>query len=451
MRKVGFHNVGSRDLRGKFASAASRRARPSKSVKGALEGKLFEEFVKELSASFARVPVADIGAEIDRWIREIVLGHDLDRGALAQIDPKSNQLIVRHSWSRDDMIKLPVGMELARSAPWFDHTLMSGRTLVFSKVKELMPEFEVDLKTFRRYFPKSNVTVPLRIDGETVGAVGFATLRKERSWSPRMVRRMQLVAEVFGNALERRRAAEENALLRHELAHISRTAVMGELTASVAHQLNQPMAAILSNAEAIQSMLESEPLDRDELRAAANDIVQDDLRATEIIKGLHALFRKNQVEKMPVDLKELVDEVIRMVRSDALFRNVSLKFEAPEARLRVAGDRIQLQQAIMNLILNAFDAISNGSKTRKVTVMIIADGDQNRLAIRDSGKGIEPATISRMFEPFFTTKPGGMGMGLSIARSIVKAHSGYLSATRNPDCGSTFEISLPAINKRTVA
>ena len=130
--------------------------------------------------------------------------------------------------------------------------------MAFSKVSELPPEFfDSDWKTYRRYVPKSNVTVPIRIGGEVVGAVGFATVRRERTWSLRLIHRLELVGQIFGYALERRHAVEENTLLRHELNHLSRTAVMGELTASLTHQLNQPIAAILINAEEIQNMLES--------------------------------------------------------------------------------------------------------------------------------------------------------------------------------------------------
>lgn len=435
--------MGNRGSSAKLSTAkASRVRKPSSAT---LEGKRFEEFVEDLSSSFVRAPVADIGIEIDRYLREIVLSSDLDRGAVAQIDPKSGKLIVRHSWARKNIVKLPVGMELAQRAPWFDRKLMSGGTLVFSKVSELMPEFAADFKTFRRYFPKSNVTVPLKINNEIVGAVGFATVRKERSWSPKLIRRLQLVAEIFGSALERRCAVEENALLRDELNHVARVTVMGELTASLTHQLNQPIAAILSNAESIQSMLDSAQPDLEELRTAIRDIVEDDLRSSEIIKGLHAFFRKGQVEKSPLDLRELVGEVVRMARSDASFRNVSLTFDAPPSSAPVAGDRIQLQQAILNLILNAFDAVAETRDVREVSIRIIVAEDQNKVAVRDSGRGIDPVAIPRIFEPFFTTKAGGMGMGLSIARSIAKAHSGELSAHRNPDRGSTFEISLPAL------
>jgi signal transduction histidine kinase len=274
-------------------------------------------------------------------------------------------------------------------------------------------------------------------------------MRKERTWSPRLIHRLELVGQIFGYALERRRAVEENTLLRQELSHVSRTAVMGELTASLTHQLNQPIGAILMNAEEIQNMLESAQPDLGNIRAAVGDIIQDDLRATETIKGLRSFFRKSEVVKAPLYLREVVAEVMRMVRSDALFRNISLAFEAPTGRKHVAGDRIQLQHAILNLILNAFDAVSEGEGLREVSISIGVDEDQVTAAIRDSGNGIDPATLAQIFEPFFTTKPKGMGMGLAIARSIINAHGGQLSARRNPDRGSTFEISLPVLREAT--
>jgi C4-dicarboxylate-specific signal transduction histidine kinase len=260
---------------------------------------------------------------------------------------------------------------------------------------------------------------------------------------------LELVAEIFGNALERRLAAEEIALLSDELSHVSRTAVMGELTASLTHQLNQPIAAILMNAEEIQSMLESAEPNLGDLRAAVSDIIQDDLRATETIKGLRSFFRKREVQKAPLYLTEVVAEVMRMVRSDALLRNVSLAFEAPTVRLRVAGDRIQLQQVILNLVLNAFDAVSDRDGLREVSISMDGGRDEVRVAVCDSGDGIDPVTIGQIFEPFFTTKPKGMGMGLAIARSIIKAHGGQISAHRHPDRGSTFEITLPALQEKT--
>jgi C4-dicarboxylate-specific signal transduction histidine kinase len=355
--------------------------------------------------------------------------------------------VVRQSWSRDNRLKLPDGFEVSRPAPWFDKYLMSGQTLVYSKVSEVPREFvSEDWNTFRHYVPKSNISVPLRMAGDVVGSVGFASFRKECEWSSRSVRRFESVTAIIGSALERRRTVEENTLLRNELSHVARAAVMGQLTASLTHQLNQPIAAALSNAEAIQSMLESERPDLEKLRGAIDDIVQDNLRAGEVIKGLRLFFRKDQIQKIPVDLGQLVADVVRMLGSDALFRNSSLTFESAPSLPLIVGDRVQLQQAILNLILNAFDAVEGGD-ARQVSANVFVDGDCLKVTVCDSGKGIDPGAVPRIYEPFFTTKPKGMGMGLAIAQSIIRAHGGSLTARRNTDRGSTFEISFPAPRK----
>ena len=223
---------------------------------------------------------------------------------------------------------------------------------------------------------------------------------------------------------------------------------MGELAASLTHQLNQPLGAILMNAEEIQRMLESPEPDLGNLRAAVDDIVQDDLRATETIKGLRGFFRKSEVAKTSLDLREVVAEVVRILRSDSLLRNVTLSFESPPARIRVAGDRIQMQQVILNLVLNAFDAVSEKEDLRAVSISMRVNRDDVSVAVSDSGNGVAPAMIAHIFEPFFTTKPKGMGMGLAIVRSIIRAHGGQVSARRNPDRGSTFEIVLPVLQEK---
>lgn len=412
------------------------------------EARGFEELVIELSAAFVRIPASDIDREIDHWLKKIVLGLDLDRSSVGQIDPGTGKLVIVHQWVRKGLVGLPIKMELARTAPWFAQTLLDGRTTVFSSVNELSSEFDEGLKKFRRYLPKSNVTIPLKIGGEIVGAVGFATIRKERTWTPRLIRRLQLVAEIFGNALERRRASTENTMLRRELNHVSRSAVMGELTAALAHQLNQPMAAILSNAEAIETMLQLDHPDLEEIKAAVSDIVHDDLRASDTIKGLRAFFRGEQMSHVPLDLADLLNEVARMVCSDALIRNVVFTADAPQSMPFVKGDRVQLQQAIINLVLNGFDAVSTVEGPREVSLRTLVDGTGHvSVMVRDSGKGIAPEAISRMFEPFFTTKVDGMGMGLAISRSIVEAHGGRLIASSNSDRGATFEVSLPTAGR----
>jgi signal transduction histidine kinase len=217
------------------------------------------------------------------------------------------------------------------------------------------------------------------------------------------------------------------------------------LAASLAHEINQPLAAIRSNAEAIQSMLGSERPDLDEIKAAVADIVSDDARADETIRRLRAMFRRDELARSEVDLGELLREVNRIIRSDALIRKVSLTLDLHQPLRAVLADRVQMQQAIINLLLNAFDAVSETTENpRQVTLSALRDDSGClRVLVRDSGKGIDPYALPRIFEAFFTTKPGGMGMGLAISRSIVEAHGGRLSVSSNPGHGSTFEITLP--------
>jgi signal transduction histidine kinase len=414
----------------------------------AIEGPRFEQFIEELSSAFVRASVPEIGAEFDSWIRKIVLDLDVDRGALAQLDPRSGKLTVRHSWSRNKLPKLPVGLEFAGPAPWFDRVLMQGRSIAFANIQQLPPEFfSSDWKTFRRYVPTSNVSLPLRMGDEVVGAVGFGTLRRERTWPPRTIHRLEHIAHIFGNAIQRRWTAEQNTLLRNELYHLSRTAAMGELTASITHQLSQPLSAILSNAESIVGMFESAQPDLQEVSAAALDIVQDVLQTTEIIKCLRELFYKGPLTRTALDFAALVDAVVRLVRGDALVRHVAIGFDRHATPIHVAGDRIQLQQLILNLVLNALDAASESKERREVSIALVASAGLIKLSVHDTGKGIKPELISRIFEPFFTTKPKGMGMGLAVARSIAKAHAGELVAVSIPERGSTFELSLPVLTE----
>jgi signal transduction histidine kinase/integral membrane sensor domain MASE1 len=244
---------------------------------------------------------------------------------------------------------------------------------------------------------------------------------------------------------ERKRAEMEAERNRQELAHFTRVSTMGELTASLAHELSQPLSGILTNAQAAQRFLDTDTPDVGEVRAILSDIVDDDKRAGEVIQRLRDLLRKSELSRVLLDLNGLIRDVIRLLASDAVIRNVTFTLELSPESMPVVGDRVQLQQVVLNLLVNAMEAVAESSDGDRIIAVRTekANPEHVQVSVRDSGPGLGEGGERRAFEPFYTTKPGGMGMGLSIARSIVLAHGGLIWATNGPARGATFHLSLP--------
>jgi two-component system sensor kinase FixL len=221
---------------------------------------------------------------------------------------------------------------------------------------------------------------------------------------------------------------------------------MGELSASLAHELNHPLGAILSNAQAAQRFMNAEPPDFPEVRAILADIVADDQRAVEVIRRLRRFLRQGAVEFLPLHLNEVIREVVRLLHGDALMRHVTVVLDLDSELPPVRGDRVQLQQVILNLMLNGFEAMAaQALADRTLTARSHLTGSrQVQVEVRDRGSGIDTDQIEHIFEAFYTTKTDGLGMGLVICRSIVEAHGGRLWAANNPDRGATFFSTLPA-------
>jgi PAS domain S-box-containing protein len=245
---------------------------------------------------------------------------------------------------------------------------------------------------------------------------------------------------------ERKRAELERQQLQNELSHVARVTMMGELTSSLAHELNQPLTAILSNAQTAQRMLAAGIPDLEELGEILNDIVADDERAGGVIGRLRTLLKNEQPELQPVNLNNLVVEVAGLVRSDAIIKNVSLTLDLIPDLPPIRGDRVQLQQVLLNLMMNALDAMKGtAGRDRRLVARTECGEGIARVAVRDSGTGIPAYQLEHIFEPFFTTKPEGLGMGLAIARSIIRSHGGRLWAENNPGGGATFTLALPIV------
>jgi two-component system sensor kinase FixL len=246
---------------------------------------------------------------------------------------------------------------------------------------------------------------------------------------------------------ERKQAESELQLQRQELAHVNRVSTMGELAASRAHELNQPLTAILSNAQAAQRFLAADPANVKELVEILEDIVKDNSRAGEVIKRMRTLAKKEPLEFAPLDIGAVISDVVLLTHSDAILHNVRVALEIDPTLPPVRGDRVQLQQVLLNLLLNAFDAMSScPADEREITVRAAPErAHALRVAVRDRGTGLRGDDLDKIliFQPFYTTKADGLGMGLSISRSIVEAHGGRLWAENNPDGGATFYFTVP--------
>ena len=231
---------------------------------------------------------------------------------------------------------------------------------------------------------------------------------------------------------------------RAELAHFSRVSMLGELSGSLAHELSQPLGAILRNTEAAELFLEDPSPDMDELRAILADIRKDDQRAGAVIDRMRSMMKRRAVEHGMLDLNVLAADVIGFVRRDADLRKVRLTLEPASSLPLMRGDRIQLQQVLLNLLLNAMDAVSDSTPDRRRVAVLVRLADKRaEVVVSDTGHGIPEDKLPRVFEPFFTSKQNGMGLGLPISRTIIEAHGGSIQAKNDPDGGAIFCFTLP--------
>jgi PAS domain S-box-containing protein len=246
---------------------------------------------------------------------------------------------------------------------------------------------------------------------------------------------------------DRKRAELDVAAQRHELAHLNRVMILAEQSGALAHELSQPLAAILTNAQAARRLLDQSPPDVDELRAVLDDVIKNDKRAGTVIHRLRELLKKSNAVLQPVDLNEVTREVLDLTHSDLLLRRMPITTVlSPEIPL-VLGDRVQLQQVILNLILNACDAMSTVEPgEREIILTTVADDEFVQVAVADRGVGIPEGQLDSVFDPFVTHRAQGLGLGLTISRSIVLAHRGRIRAENNASRGATFRCFLPVAN-----
>jgi FixJ family two-component response regulator/signal transduction histidine kinase len=329
--------------------------------------------------------------------------------------------------------------------PWVSAQLAAAAEVRFARHADLPPEAATDIPRLQALGIRSAVIVPLVASGAVVGALSFATAQNDVGWPDELIPRMRLVGEVFAGVLARRAAERREQEAQAQAAHAARVGTMGVFAASLVHELTQPLAASLANAESAADLLAARSPDLEEVRATVGDIVADDRRAGELIQELRRFLRRGEVQWVELDLRQVIDEVLRLAGGEAADKAVAVTLDVPDDLLSFVGDRVQIQQVLLNLLLNAFDAVAaNDAGARRVEVRAWRSGAGVSIEVTDSGRGIDEATLGRVFEPFFTTKSRGMGLGLSISRTIVSTHGGTLLARSAPGEGATFRVELPS-------
>lgn len=415
--------------------------------------------IADISSKFVNIPASEVDREIHDAQHRICKLLDLDASVLWQWDADAPGMFnATHIHSLQDGPQPPMQMK-ADDFPWILEQILSGHTVAIPSVDAMPPAASKDQDTARRMGIRSGLGLPLSLGGQTpIGILGFNAIRKERNWEPDLIERLKLVAEIVANALARKKAdhdlresadakrlaMQQTMELRDTLAHTGRVSLLGQLASALAHELSQPLGAILRNAEAAEIMLQQAAPDIEELRAIVDDILRDDQRAGGVIHKLRSLLGKGELKLEPLDLPAVISDVLVLLRFDATARHVRLDADIDPGFPKILGDRIHLQQVLLNLIVNAIDALAERETTdRSVRVLArVINPATVELRVCDNGPGIPDDRLTRLFESFFTTKKAGMGMGLPISQTIIEAHKGKLTAENRPDGGACFCFTL---------
>jgi len=328
-------------------------------------------------------------------------------------------------YDREDLASGRLNRMDLTPAEWRDR---DARTAAELKMMGTVQPFE------KEYFRKDGSRLPVLSGGTLFEASGDQGV----SFVLDLTERKRAEAE----ARESERRYRETLM---ELAHANRVTTMGQLTASIAHEVNQPITATVMNAEAALRWLGAQPPDLEEVREALGLIVEDGTRAGNVIGGIRALIKKVPRRQACLDINEAIREVIALTRGEAAKTGVSVQTDLADGLPPICGDRVQLQQVILNLIINAIEAMSGIAETPRALLISTGRAEQGGVfvAVRDSGPGLDPASLEHLFNAFYTTKSGGMGMGLAICRSIIEAHEGRLRASANEPRGAVFQFTLP--------
>ena len=428
-------------------------------AEGLLEQRLeFETLVSELSSHLGMADRAEHDALITRWLQRLANSLDVDR---ANLLPATNG----HGAGALAAQSLPKAWGLASAYPVTDFPALTklvqqGEVVRFDSLDDLPPALARDRQAFRRHGIESVLLVPLRHNGEVLGALALSAGKPGR-WSTAIVERLEFVGAILARALNRDHRARSNGHSNGERVPVEAAAgaihaepsfarfagvrTLGGFALSLAHELNQPLSAILANAQAARRFLARPDPPIDEVRAIIDDIDADDRRAGELIHGMRALLNHHDVEPVDLDVNDVIRDAVRLLHGDCLLRRVSLVVDLEAPLPLIHCDRVRIEHVLLNLVMNGFEAMEKTVPGDRRMIICTRAGSDGCcvISIRDAGTGIPEDAVERVFEQFFSTKPEGLGMGLAFARSVVESHGGRIWATNNSDVGATFHVALP--------
>ncbi|MGE5802662.1 MAG: sensor histidine kinase [Gemmatimonadota bacterium] len=417
----------------------------------------FETLVSELSSSLTMLRAGDRPTVVLRWLRRLADCLEIDRASLLPA-PNGNGKTAAPLLSPETTIRATVFPRVAES-------LARSERVRFESLERLPPALAGDRQALHSNGIEAVLAIPLQLNGAVVGGLALVS-RGPRAWPEPLVARLEFVGALLARVMVRQESQDDEAEeaaqegngktapppgpesgrppFQPDLARFARVRTLGGFALSLAHELNQPLSAILSNAQAARRFLAFPDPPIDEVRAIIDDIDADDRRAGELIHGMRALLNHHDVEMARIDLNDVIRDVARLVHGDCLLRRVALVLDLEAPLPPVRCDRVQIQQVLLNLIVNGFEAMQDTvAVERRMIIRSRSDDGRCVISVRDAGSGVPPASFDRLFDQFFSTKAEGLGMGLSIARSIIGSHGGRIWATNNTDLGATFHLALP--------
>ncbi len=415
----------------------------------------FERLLAEISASTIGAVHRDADGAITEGLQKIAEFLGADRIAL-WMAAGGIPLKATHTWMGKAAVGPPALVPRDR-LPWILARAAQGEIVNLANVDEMLPHSVPDRQVLRQLGVKSLLMVPLALNEQAIGAISLETVSVSRVWPEAKIPRLRLVGEIFGSMLARQRAAEqvgeakfETGQFRDRLAHLVRIRTAGEMSVAIAHEINQPLVAIKNYAFAARRRLPtSSAFDTAKLEELIDKIGAQASRAGEVINTLRAMVKMHPSEMTMIDVGQLVADTLRLVQMENRLVDIRLEVAIAPDLLPVVGDAIQIQQVVLNLAHNAIEAIENAGISDGVIEVGVGGDTQSDVlvSVADSGPGIASDEVEHVFESFYSTKALGLGIGLSISRSIVEAHGGRLSVASHAGKGSVFQFTLPVASE----